>query len=124
MSRSKALPTRAYLHPTLDRLVHTDEHVYQSGRELVLREDIDDLLAQVTLMLTEALRDVENIANAEPLKHADHPTLNEGCRANFERGHHEKRAYTLKDAKPRARVAAAKLREVWDLVDPPMRPGA
>lgn len=120
MSRSRALPTRAYLHPTLDGLVHADPDVYQAGRELVSREDVEDLLSRVTMLLTEALMDVENIANAEPLKHADHPTLNEGCRANFNRGHHEKRAYTLKDAKPRARVAAAKLRQVWDLVDPPM----
>lgn len=117
--RSASLPTKAYMHSEAS-IVSCEHWVYKNPRELVFREDVEDLLAKASELVAQVLIDVEDIANANPKRHADHWKIVEGCRANFERGNFETRPYTLKDAKPRARCAVSKLRELWALIDPPL----
>lgn len=75
--------------------------------------NIDDRARQVELLITAALGEVEEIADAKPMEYADRD-------CNFTRPYNAKRPFSLKDAKSRARCAAKYLREAWDLCAPPV----
>lgn len=71
---------------------------------------------RLTLMglITDAMTLCEKVAQAAPVERADlHKRTIKAKDDAY-------RAYTLKDARPHARIAAMRLREAWDIVDPPL----
>jgi hypothetical protein len=74
----------------------------------------DDERLTLLRLVCEALEHVEAIAQAAPVTRADNHKRDHKARADYFR------PYTLKDAKPRARAAQTKLREAWDMIDPPL----
>ena len=92
------------------------------ARETAAREALEQAIYRASGLVGQAVADVEAIAIAAPQTYADDPRYTEGSRANFERPHNARRAFTLKDAKPLARCAARQLREAWELLDPPIVP--
>ena len=75
-------------------------------------------------LIGECVTEVEAIANAKPQRYADDPeVVGYGPGSNCDRPHGARRAFTLKDAKPRARAAARRLREAWEMVDPSLAAG-
>jgi hypothetical protein len=101
----------------MDAMVTTVPWTYQGGRELVAREDVENLLAAAALLVTQALQDVEAIQDAKSVERADLHIRNVyKCPEDM------RRPFTLKDAKPRARCAARLLRQAWDVLEPTLTP--
>lgn len=92
------------------------------AREAKAREALDDAINQASSLVGQAVSDVEAIEKAAPQVYADDPRYTEGYRANFERPHNARRPFTLKDARPLARVSARYLREAWTILEPPLNP--
>lgn len=92
------------------------------AQEAAAREALDTAISEASSLVGQAIGDVEAIAAAAPQTYADDPRYTEGYRANFERPHNARRAFTLKDAKPLARTAARYLRQAWEVLDPPLEP--
>jgi ABC-type molybdate transport system substrate-binding protein len=86
------------------------------AREAKAREALEDAITQAACIVSQALGDVEAIDAAKPLKYADDPSYDGGT--NFSRKYNERRAFTLKDARPYARCASRMLRQVWEILDP------
>lgn len=90
--------------------------------ETAALEALEDARRHAAQLVAQAIPEVEAIAAAAPQVYADDPRYTEGYRANFDRPHNARRPFTMKDAKPLARVAARHLREAWELLDPTLRP--
>jgi hypothetical protein len=71
----------------------------------------EDRLTAAALLVSQALGEVDAIHEAKPVGYADFGT-------NFRRAHNDRHPFTMRDAKPRARVAARLMREAWQLLDP------
>jgi hypothetical protein len=69
------------------------------------------LQQEAALLVSQAVYEVDTIVTANPVGYSDFGT-------NPRRNHNDKRSFTMKDAKHRAKHAAKLLREAWEMLDP------
>lgn len=62
-------------------------------------------------LVSQALGEIDDIVAEQAQQYADLET-------NVRRGSFERRKFTLKDAKPKAKRAADLLRRAWEILDP------
>jgi len=86
-------------------------------RERIAKDALETSLAAAAALVSQSIISVEAIANAKPVFRADLHIRN-----TYKTPADLQRPYSLKDAKPDARLAAKMLREAWDLVDPASKP--
>jgi hypothetical protein len=99
-------------HPTpYSEWVSVRLDVVEGALAVLSRKPAEDERALAAGLIGQALIEVDSIHEAKPMGLA--PTY-----YNDLHRPRDKRPFTLKDAKPRAKLAARYLREAWELIDP------